>query len=243
MLASIPSQKVVSRFPSASSLAIILLVGVLAYFIASTFFYGQSTVPLPSYKSGFTGSSEGFTVPTSTFLPPPSACLTDDASKMLATFASRPSTAEEGERDLLEFTQILNKLSCFQKDLLSKTFTVEYTLRQPFVTAHDIEPISETTGRCFAKTIPPRDLDIAMDKWMSRGAFLIQRLCTSYSLKEVDASNLESSFHTFARSVYDVAREGCLQTGPLDVTKRGPRDPHPFAVAADASLGDFTGYY
>jgi hypothetical protein len=235
-------QKVTGTMPSASSLALILLVGVLAYFVASTFFYGQGTVPLPSYKSGFTGG-EGFTVPTPTMIPPPSTCLSEETSKMLATFSTRPSTTGEGDRDLLEFTQMLNKLSCFKKDLLSNTFTVSYTLRQPFVTAHDVEPISETTGRCFAKTIPPRDLDIAMDKWMVRGSLLIQRLCTSYSLKEAEASQLEKDFQSFTRDVYDVARDGCLQTSPLDVTKRGPRDPHPFAVASDSSLGEFTGYY
>ena len=239
-------QKATQNMPSAESLAIVILVAIIVYYTANLFYSKQYTVPLPSYKSGFisgSGVREGFTLPPRTEIPPPSNCLTPDATSMLAMVAGRSSTTEEGPRDLLEFTQMLNKLCCFRKDLTSKTFTVDYTLRQPFVTSHDIEPISETTGRCFAKTIPPRDLDIAMDKWMIRGSFLIQRLCTSYGLTDQEASQLEKTFQTFGRGIYDVARSGCLQTGPLDVTKRGPRDPHPFSVPSDSTLGRFDGYY
>ena len=239
-------QQATQNMPTAESLAIAILVAVIVYYTANLFYSRQYTVPLPSYKSGFMNKGEikeGFMIPPKTNIPPHSNCLTPDASTMLSILGGRPSTTEEGPRDLLEFTRLLNKLCCFRKDLTSKTFTVEHTLRQPFVTSHDIEPISETTGRCFAKTIPPRDLDIAMDKWMIRGSFLIQRLCTSYGLVEQEASQLENTFQTFGRGIYDVARSGCLQTAPLDVTQRGPRDPHPFSVPSDSILGKFTGYY
>ena len=240
---------VTSYMPSPSSLAIILLVAILAYFVASTFFHGRYTVPLPSYKSGFVGSmaeggsdAEGFMIPKRSFLPPPPDCTTDQATAILNTFNGISST-EEGGRDLEEFKNLLNKLSCFKKDLVSPNYTVSATLKQPFITTHDVEAISETTGRCFAKTLPPRDLDIAMDKWTDRGGFLIRRLCTSFSLKDAQATQMETSFQAFLRDVYDTARDKCLQKEPLDVSKRGPRDPSPFSVRTDPQVGEFSGYY
>lgn len=244
--------------PSPSSLAIILLVGILAYFIASTFFHGRYTVPLPSYKSGFRGSMEGFTgregftgtakehfrVPKPSFLPPPPDCISQStASSILAPFQASKSTTEEGDRDFTEFKHMIRKLSCFKADLISPNYTVNLTLNQPFITTHDIEAIAETTGRCFAKTIPPRDLDIAMDKWTDRGGVLIRRLCTSFSLNDTQANDVETLFQTFLRDIYDTARDKCLQKEPLDVSKRGPRDPSPFTPRTDPQIGDYTGYY
>jgi hypothetical protein len=243
---------IAAYMPNPSSLAIILLVAIIAYFTSSTFFYGRYTVPLPSYKSGFVGSmsegsqlstKEGFMIPKRSFLPPPPDCTTDQANTILNVFGGRKSTTEEGERDFVEFKHLLNKLSCFKKDLVSPNYTVSATLKQPFITTHDVEAISETTGRCFAKTIPPRDLDIAMDKWSDRGGFLIRRLCTSFSLKDAEATQMETSFQTFLRDVYDTARDKCLQKEPLDVSKRGPRDPSPFSVRTDPQVGEFNGYY
>lgn len=239
---------VASYMPSPSSLAIIVLVAILAYFVASTFFHGRHTVPLPSYKSGFVGSMEeegqveGFAIPKPTFLPPPPDCQTDKAISILNTFNGRKSTTGEGGRDMEEFIHLLNKLSCFKKDLVSPNYTVSATLKQPFITTHDVEPISETTGRCFAKTIPPRDLDIAMDKWTDRGGILIRRLCTSFSLNDIQASEMETNFQSFLRDVYDTAREKCLQKEPTDKS-RGPRDPSPFSVQTDPQVGEFNGYY
>jgi hypothetical protein len=238
---------VVSYMPSPSSLAIIALVAILAYFVASTFFHGRYTVPLPSYKSGFVGSMEekeveGFTVPERSFLPPPPDCYTEDETRIVSVFNGRKSTTEEGGRDLVEFKHLLNKMSCFKKDLVSPKYTINATLKQPFITTHDIEPISETTGRCFAKTIPPRDLDLAMDKWTERGSFLILRLCTSFSLNDAEAGQMETNFQSFLRDVYDTAREKCLQKEPHDAS-RGPRDPSPFSVGTDVQIGEFNGYY
>lgn len=231
------------NLPSPSSLAIILLVAILSYFIATTFFYGSHTVPLPSYKSGFQvqeAFSEPFTIPEPTLIPPPESCVNPLGQTILFSFTS-PSTTEEGKRDLVELRHMINKLSCFQKDLTSGEFTVSATLKQPFITTHDIEPISETTGRCFAKTLPPRDLDIQMDKWTERGNFLIRRLCTSYSLTNAEVVDVEKKFQAFIREIYDTTRNNCLQKEPLDVSARGPRDPAPFSTQQKTE--DYTGYY
>jgi hypothetical protein len=158
-------------------------------------------------------------------------------------FSGRSAAFEEGTPDLHELTQLVGKLSCFKKDLLSPSFTVDATRQQPFVTMHDIEPVGETTGRCFAKTMSPRDLELAFDKWTSRGDLLIRRLCTAYKLAPEEVEKANKLFNFVVRDVKDIARGACLQGEPMIAGKPGPRDPHPFEAPVYNELGEYTGYY
>ena len=172
-------------------------------------------------------------------------CLrnSSEASQLVAMFNNRNSTVEEGSTDIHEMTQLVGKLCCFKKDLLSPSFTVNATRQQPFVTMHDIEPIGETTGRCFAKTISPRDLEIAFDKWNSRGELLIKRLCTAYKLSPTDVDTAQNLFRTVIRDVKDIARGACLHGEPMIAGKPGPRDPHPFQSHDYDEIGEYSGYF
>lgn len=173
-------------------------------------------------------------------------CLRSSAegAELVGMFTGRGDpTVEEGDADLRELTQIVSKLACFKKDLVSPSHIVEATRYQQFVTMHDIEPIAETTGRCFAKTISPRDLEIAFDKWTSRGELLVRRLCTAYMLKPAEVEKAEKLLAFVLRDVKDIARGACLSGEPMIAGKPGPRDPHPFDDPKFAELGEYTGYY
>ena len=173
-------------------------------------------------------------------------CLrsSSEAAQLIAMFASKgPSTVAEGKDDLRELTQLAGKLCCFKKDLLSPSFIVDATRKQQFVTMHDIEPIAETTGRCFAKTISPRDIELAFNKWSSRGDLLIKRLCTAFKLSPDDVDKSESLFRALIRDVQDVSRSACFVGEPTIAGKPGPRDPHPYSNPENEEYGAFTGYY
>ena len=173
-------------------------------------------------------------------------CLRSSAegAELISMFMGRgDSTEEEGDSDIHELTQIIGKLSCFKKDLVSPSHIVEATRYQQFVTMHDIEPIAETTSRCFAKTISPRDLEIAFDKWNTRGELLVRRLCASYKLNPEEVEKAERLFVAVVRDVKDIARGACLAGEPIIAGKPGPRDPHPFESEKFAELGEYTGYY
>ena len=127
-------------------------------------------------------------------------------------FAERISGFEEGPEDFKELTLLLSQLSCFKKDLMGVAKQIEATRYQPFATQLDMEPIAETTGRCFAKTIPPRDLELAFEKWSKRGNFLITRLCTSANLSEAPGippwfPDAVSPTHTSDRSLLLLPQE------------------------------------
>ena len=157
-------------------------------------------------------------------------------------FANRFGGTEEGSADFREFRTLLSTLACFKKDLMGVASQVEATRYQPFLTQIDMEPIAETTARCFAKTIPPRDLELAFDKWQKRGHFLIVRLCTSANLTEDQFEKAEAIYKSFISDLYDIAKDKCLTGTPTINAEPTPRDTRPYD-AGELSGRDYHGYY
>jgi hypothetical protein len=158
-------------------------------------------------------------------------------------FADRVDRFEEGPADLKELQLLLSQLSCFKKDLMGVGKQVEATRYQPFATELDMEPIAETTARCFAKTIPPRDLDLAFEKWSKRGIFLITRLCTSANLNDREHTEAEQLFRAFIADIKDVAVTNCLTGTPtiMGEAQASPRDAG--AYDPGSSGREYFGYY
>lgn len=235
----------------ASVLAALLVLGVVfIVYVAGKFFYGKPTFQYPTtlasnfqdmkdqkeQKEGFWGgAARGTGI---------SDCSrsSQEGAALLAMFQGQ-STTEEGSGDYRELKQIVGKLSCFKKDLVSPSHIVEATRYQKFATAHDIEPIAETTARCFAKTISPRDLGIAFDKWSERGEMLVRRLCTSYGLGGKEYDEAKKLFQALIRDVQDIARGQCLVGEPYIMGKKGPRDVGEHDTLDPSSYGPYTGYY
>ncbi len=171
-------------------------------------------------------------------------CLrtSSEAAQLMALFESKYGGLEEGSADFREFRTLLSTLACFKKDLMGVATQVEATRYQPFLTQIDLEPIAETTARCFAKTIPPRDLELAFDKWSKRGHFLIVRLCTSANLSEAEVQKAESTYKTLIADLYDIAKDKCLTGTPTIAAEPAPRDAKPFD-AGELGGRDYHGYY
>lgn len=169
--------------------------------------------------------------------------VSPEAAQLHAMFVGRCSSTEEGVGDLREFTLLLSQLSCFKKDLLGIAQQVEATRYQPFATQIDMEPIAETTARCFAKTIPPRDLDLFFDKWFKRGHFLITRLCTSANFTETEFKVAEQTYRRLIKTLYGIAKEKCLSGLPILEGRVSPRDPVPFTDPNEEGGRRYAGYY
>ena len=152
------------------------------------------------------------------------------------------SSLEEANADFREFRTLLSTLACFKKDLMGVVNQVEATRYQPFLTQIDMEPIAETTARCFAKTIPPRDLELAFDKWSKRGHFLIVRLCTAAELTEAEVDKADATYKAFITDLYDIAKDKCLTGTPTIAAEPAPREARPYD-ADELSGRDYHGYY
>ena len=126
---------------------------------------------------------------------------------------------------------------------MSPSGIVEATRYQPYSTAHDIEAVAETTARCLAKTIPPRDLDIIIDKWNTRGQLLVKRLCTSYNLSNSELKKADTLFKACIVDVSDVAQSMCLK-GTVEIAgTKGPRTVAPYEPPELLELRAYKGYY
>lgn len=172
-------------------------------------------------------------------------CMRDssESAALVGLFMDSTQTAEEGSPDLQELKVLLGKLACMKRDLIQVAGVVNATLYSPFSTAHDVEPVAETVGRCFAKTIPSRDLEISFDKWKARGRFLIRRLCSAYNLDAQEAKKAMSLFDAVLVDVYDVAQQKCLKGDAEIMGKTSSRDVTPFTPPNLVEMREYTGYY
>jgi hypothetical protein len=152
---------------------------------------------------------EGFAGPVAGAGMPDCLRSSKEAAALYELLAGKVNRTEEGPDDLRELQLILGKLACFKRDLTGAAGVVAATRTQPFSTAHDLEPIAETTARCFAKTIPQRDLSLSFDKWGSRGTFLLKRLCTSLALSNTEEEEALRLFGGLMADVSDIAMGRC----------------------------------
>jgi hypothetical protein len=153
---------------------------------------------------------EGFAAPAKGASNAPDCLSTSTQCAMLSEMlSSRQSTTEEGPDDLRELNVILSKISCLKRDLMGNAKVVQATRYQPFNTSHDLEPVAETAARCFSRTIPQRDLSLSLDKWGSRGTFLIKRCCTSLRLSDGEEEKALNLFGQAMADLSDIALGEC----------------------------------
>ena len=214
------------------------IITFVAIFVGYVMWTQSDTMPVSNFQvqEGFGGVAVGSGLPD---------CLrtSSEAAQVADFFLQRETVVEEGKDDLRELLLLLSKLACFKKDLMSTAGLVESTRYQAYSTAHDIEPIAETTSRCLAKTIPPRDLELAFDKWASRGGKLLQRLCTAYGVSPSENENVKKTFSQCLADVKDVASKVCFVGEPLIAGKKFERGAQSYEPTTLADLGAYKGYY
>jgi len=212
----------------------ILVTGVAVYFLMTV--WHLSKAESQADAEGFVGPAKGAGVPD---------CLREsqEASDLYTMFSSKNNTTEEGPDDLRELALILSKMACLKKDVMSPSGIVEATRYQPYSTAHDIEPVAETAARCLAKTIPPRDLDIILDKWERRSKELVRRLCSSFKISDSDLKKTNMLLKNLIIDISDITKSQCLK-GDVEIAgKKGPREVDPYTPPELSELREYKGYY
>jgi hypothetical protein len=234
-----------------------LMLAALTAFVGYFWWMSCNTTPRPEgfiYSSALMSSLvqkekfqnvEGFAAPA-VVGPGTLNCLqtSKDCAALSDLLHSKQMTAEEGPDDLRELDLILSKISCFKRDLLGNAGVVEATRYQPFSTAHDLEPVAETTARCFARTIPQRDLALSLDKWGSRGTFLLKRLCTAEKLSDAEETDALTMFGDAMRDITDIAMGKCCNSDVGVIAGQPqPRMVGGYETPAVSGLRQYTGYY
>jgi len=189
-------------------------------------------------------SSEGFAQPVLGAGQPDCMATSKDCAALYEMLNSRSLKTEEGPDDLRELRVILSKISCMKRDLLGNAKVVQATRYQPFATSHDLEPIAETVARCFSRTIPQRDLSLSLDKWGTRGTFLIKRLCTSLNLSDAEEKEALRLFGDAMADITDVALGECCNSGKVVIGGLdSPRMVGGYTPPATQALREYKGYF
>jgi hypothetical protein len=186
-------------------------------------------------------STEGFQGPRRGVSDIPCGQESSFVTNLADLFSTKKSTTGDGEADLTEFKVILSKLCCLKHDLMSPNRVVRATLHLPFVTVHDRENTGDTVGRCFANSLPPRDLDIIFETWRDRGLTLLDKLCTSYTLTDSEGKAAKGDFMSVWSDTYDVARTVCIPCKKDESSS--PREPKGFVHESIRDLAGYFGYY
>ena len=210
---------------------ITLIVVVISYQIWST----SNTQPTP-YLEGFAGPVNG-----TSELQCGEKSL--EATKLYTLFSNKKSSTEVGADDLLELSVLLGKLCCLKQDLLAPGSLVNATKNSPYVTSQDIEPVSETVARCFAKTAPKRDLEISLDKWSKQGDTLVRRLCTSYNLSSDENKEARALLSGLLSDITDILMTVCLKGAVTIAGEEGPRMVNGLEPSSIMNQGTYDGYY
>lgn len=167
--------------------------------------------------------------------------MSSDAEAVYGLFAARNlDVGEEGDLDLRNLRDLLSKMCCFKRDLMSPAQTVTAARELGFKTHQDIQPVAELTARCFAKTVPERDIDIQFGKWRDAGLDLIRRLCTAGSFGESEVERAEAYFTSAWKDIYSVAMTSCLSAVPK-MNQGGPHDPAPYTPGEVEELPTYEG--
>lgn len=230
-----------------------LALFVTALVVTIGFYWWSSAYTTPTLQ-GFQGGvlqtikkvpvEEGFAGPAVGAGEPNCMNTSKDCSALYEMLSTRTVKTDEGPDDLRELKVILSKISCMKRDLLGNAKVVQATRYQPFSTAHDIEPVAETTARCFSRTIPQRDLSLSLDKWGSRGTFLIKRLCTAENLSDAEEKEALRLFGDAMADLSDVAMSECCNSGtPVIGGIESPRMVGGYTPPATQALREYKGYY
>ena len=217
-----------------------VLIGLVTALVATTvgfqLWMSSSTMPTAYLNEGFAAAPHIGGLPS---------CMnaSDDSAAIYSTFISKSSTTEEGADDLEELNILLGKLACLKRDLMSPGHLVSATKSSPFSTMHDLEPVAETAARCFAKTIPVRDIEITVDKWATRGKMLLNRLCTSYSLTSTVQEKMLALFKSVIEDIKDVMKTVCLKGDATIAGMPTPRMVNGIEPDTNSFFGEYKGYY
>jgi len=188
------------------------------------------------------GNWEGFQGPSKGVSDIPCGQESSYAIEISDLFAQKRSSTEEGDADLVELKLILSKMCCMKHDLLSTNQVVRASLSIPYNTSHDHENLGDTVGRCFTKSMPPRDFDIIFDTWKTRGFVLLSRLCTSYNLTDSEEDIANRAFMSLWTDTYSLAKGVCLKF-VNDGLNGSPRDLRGYIPDTIKNFGKYLGYY
>jgi hypothetical protein len=206
-------------------LGLAILIGIAAFVYVN-----------PRYFSHGPEKTEGFSTIALNSSDFPDCVARDyDAQKLLSSLniaAKGHGSNTEAAMSYEELSLIVSKLLCIDADITSMGQGVYASLRLPFNTQHDMEPVGTFVGRCLKNAVRERDISLTLGKLQDRGTALIDQLChTTHSKAEA----LALFDRVVNRTKTNVTKICLKERASMDVPA-GVRDPGYYLPANVAEL-------
>ena len=205
---------------------IIIIVSFGLYFRKYPKFPPMERKSIEYFSSAATGPSE-----------PTCVRRNADAQALLQIFPQHPNiSACKDAIDRIELKLIINKLTCVDADVNKNGIPGYNTVKLPYNTSHDTEPLINFVGRCLNNGVNTRDIDLIMTKYENRGIELIRRIGKRAN---IDTQRAYDHYRALVNTTYAVLSSNCIKQANLLDRPVGPRDPGytmPYNVARLASF-------
>jgi hypothetical protein len=146
-----------------------------------------------------------------------------DAQVLMGLFKQCPKRSPtEDATDREELALILNKLTCLDADVTNNGVNGYNTLKLPYNTSHDAEPLTNFVGRCLNNGTRSRDLEIVIDRFEKRGKTLIENLSRRM---DIDSKEPLVHFAEVIKTTMNALTTNCLAHHSSLDRPYGPRDP------------------
>lgn len=168
---------------------------------------------------------EGFSSPEISPGAPKCIYRNADAQVLLGLFppCSDPNKAPTDDaQDRSELVLILNKLTCLDADATNAGVGGYNTLKLPYRTSHDSEPLANFIGRCLNNGTKERDVEIVVDKYDKRGKILINQISNRVGM---DPKAAHENYNALITTTLKSLMSNCLAKRSSLDTPFGPRDP------------------
>jgi hypothetical protein len=118
---------------------------------------------------------------------------------------------------------VLNqKMEDMRLDISQGRGKINYSIDSPYSTEQDIEPAAVLVGRCQKKLLRQRDIELATDRYLTRGNQLIDGLNAFFpTATAASRSKLKAS----VSSLKSLMLEQCMTNQPQLDMPEGVRDP------------------
>jgi hypothetical protein len=210
----------------------IVYLAVAALVLVATFLY-----LFPRYLS-YGPKTEGFSTIALNNSDFPACLARDyDAQRLLTQLKAHLHGAPSSSAAMAyeELSLIVSKLLCMDADITSLGAGVYSSLRLPFSTQHDMEPVGTFVGRCLKNAVKERDIKLTLGKLQDRGTVLISVLCQGTPAK---AAALTLFDGVVKRTEANITRVCLKEHGSMDVPA-GVRDPGYYMPTDVAGLGPY----
>jgi hypothetical protein len=162
---------------------------------------------------------EGFAVRSVDAVKMPECVSRSTAAQSLLARLPSGSGSSGSSGTSAELRQLVTKVCCMEADIFAPSAGVYRTMHAQFRTSEDMEPPATIVGRCLRNAVNKRDIELIVEKYVTRGKELIRELCPAS-----DQAEALAEWEEVVGRLHNAMTSVCLKEQPVMDRPLGARD-------------------